>query len=241
MNEILESATVLEETPGKILKAAREARQISISEVTQRLLLSKGTIVAIEEDDYSRIAAQVYAEGYLKAYAQFLQIPVDTILESFRRLNVYPRSETKVETKTQTQEQSCRCVYQELTHLLKGKCRWHVILGVVAILILGVLVVFIGKQFFGKNIEVVHVPNRENKVVNKTDNDKVLSDNQIPIITTTTSENVSVSIPQIVSKKKQDPKKTEKPDTQEASLMLDNNNYDEPNLILTKPKTPTVQ
>ncbi|MDR1057302.1 MAG: helix-turn-helix domain-containing protein [Coxiellaceae bacterium] len=91
------------QTPGQIIKAAREARQISLNDVTQGLLLSKKIITAIEEDDYSKIAASVYAEGYLKAYAKFLQIPSENILTSFRRLNIYSNGNIiKVRTETQS-------------------------------------------------------------------------------------------------------------------------------------------
>ncbi|CAL7963244.1 cytoskeleton protein RodZ [Gammaproteobacteria bacterium] len=177
MNDILESTTVSEQTPGQILKAAREAKQIGIGEIAQRLLLSKTTIAAIEEDDYSRISAPVYAEGYLKAYAQFLQIPVDAVLDSFRRLNIYSKAEATTETRAQAQDQVCRCRCRELSNLLKGQCRGHVILGAFVVLILAVLVIFFGKQFFGKGAGIIHVPNSLTNAINKNGEDEVI---QVP-------------------------------------------------------------
>jgi len=256
MNDILESTTVSETvselTPGQILKAAREAKQINIGEIAQRLLLSKSTIAAIEEDDYSRIPAPVYAEGYLKAYAQFLQIPVDTVLASFRRLNMYSKSEATTEIKAQTQNQACRCRCQELSNLLKGQCRGHVILGAVVILILAVLVIFIGKQFVGKSAEVIHVLNNSPSNLtnaiskNDTDQDKVVSDNQMPIITAATNvENAVVlnSGVEEASKKKHGVKKIDQPNAQDLFSMLDANSTagkssedSESNLILNKKK-----
>ncbi|MDR1012353.1 MAG: helix-turn-helix domain-containing protein [Coxiellaceae bacterium] len=79
----------LQQTPGKMFREARESQQISLNDVAKVLLLSKRIITAIEEDDYSKIAAAVYAEGYLKAYAKFLQLPVKDILASYHRLNAY--------------------------------------------------------------------------------------------------------------------------------------------------------
>jgi cytoskeleton protein RodZ len=183
MNDTLKTADVSRSTPGQILKGAREAKHINISEVVQRLLLSKKIVLAIEEDDYSIIPAQVYAEGYLKAYAQFLQIPA----ESFRRLNVYTKSEAQVVTKTQTEINW----WQQLVDLLKQQSRGHLILGGATIVVLVVLVFFTGKQFTAKKAESISVAGNLDNMVNKID--QVSLGNQIPIITTTNSENSIVS------------------------------------------------
>ncbi len=249
--------------------------------------MSKTTIVALEEDDYGRIPAPVYAEGYLKAYAQFLQIPVDSVLASFRSLNIYPVSEIKTETNVQNQTSKS----QELPNLESKKHKGHAILGMFAILILGILVVFIGKQFFGKSMEVIHevihVPNDSanqndnGKVVtdnqmplittannpesaivadsetalknesnskeiekpeSQKDKDKIISDNQMPIITTVNSKNVVIAGSEAIAKK------TDKPDAQNVSLMLDTGSAadkssasNEPNLILTKSKSSSAE
>ena len=293
MNDILDTTADLVQTPGQILKAAREARKISIGEIAQRLLLSKSTIVALEEDNYSRIPAPVYAEGYLKAYAQFLQIPIDAVLASFRSLNIYPVSEIKTQTNVQNQPSKS----QELPKLENKQHKGHAILGVFAILILGILAVFIGKQFFGKSMEVIHevihVPNNsanqndhdnvvsdnqmpiittannpesvivadsetalknesdskktekleaQNVASKQNDKDKIISDNQMPIITTVNSKNVVIAGSETAAKK------TDKPDAQNISLMLDTGSTadrssasNEPNLILTKPKSSSTE
>ena len=79
---------------GAILKQAREAKNINEAEVSQRLLLSKRIIAAIESDDYSKIPAQVYAEGYLRAYAQLVQLAVPDVIEKFRSMNFYNQADT---------------------------------------------------------------------------------------------------------------------------------------------------
>lgn len=255
MNEVLESATIiLKKTPGQILKAAREAKQISISEVTQRLLLSKNVIIAIENDDYSKIAAPVYAEGYLKAYAQFLQVPVDMVLMSFRRLDVYPKSEIKIETNIQTRAPVGTDTRQstELLNLFKGRRRWHVIAGGISIL---VVIIFINKQFFNKNAEVIRVSDRDNRangVARKSNvDDAALPDNHNSIIITANSENVTSVNSQGVSKNKQAHKNMGKTGIKNTPLMLDvgttvvrSNDYDkvnaEPNLVLVNPDKPTT-
>lgn len=76
-------------TPGEILSKARIAKNISIDAVAMELLVSKDRIVELENDNYAKIAAPVYARGYLRSYAHFLQIPDDEVLESFAKMDWY--------------------------------------------------------------------------------------------------------------------------------------------------------
>jgi cytoskeleton protein RodZ len=231
MNDISETT---KQTPGQILKAAREARQISIAEIAQRLLLSKVVIIAIENDDYSKIPAPVYAEGYLKAYAQFLGIQTSDILESFRRSNFYSISEKRIETKTM--EQTTKKL-PKLANLLKEEYRNYVISGIFAFLILTIVIFFIGKHFFIKNEEIINVPSIPDNTINK--NSEVISDSQLPIVTTTTEDTIK-SETETDDKQKNASKKTEKQNNKNVSLMLDSassetkkNDNSEPKLILT--------
>lgn len=131
------------QTPGQTLKAAREAKNISIADVSQRLLLSKQIITAIEVDDYSKIYAKVYAEGYLKAYANFLQLPADQIIESFRSLNIYSESEVESHVKNGT---TCSvnfpCIFED------KRIRLGLIIGMVflALVISSVFIMRAGKS-----------------------------------------------------------------------------------------------
>jgi cytoskeletal protein RodZ len=183
MDDILEPINASGQTPGQMLKNAREARQISVSKVAQKLLLSKKIVAAIEEDDYSKIPAQVYAEGYLKAYAQFLKIPTETIIESFRHLNVYSQyevKEVKPEVDIAARELEKSKKLRELIDLFKEKHIRFSVIGIGAVLILSLLIIFIGKQFFGRRTEAVKLQG----VLNNSE----IADKPIPITTTTKSE-----------------------------------------------------
>ncbi len=153
-NDSLEVIDIATQTPGQIIKATREARRISISEVVQRLLLSKQVILALEDDNYSKIPAQVYAEGYLKAYAQFLQIPSDTIIKSFRRLNVYPSFETKKAASNSLVE----CKFDLKGLLEKQKAR-IILSGLAGVLVLSIVTFFAVKLFAGKDAEMASTLN----------------------------------------------------------------------------------
>lgn len=142
-------------TTGQIIKAAREAKQISVNDVAQRLLLGKQVINAIEADDYSRIPAQVYAEGYLKAYAQFLQLPVAEVIASFRRSNVYANTEIKSDIKSQV-ECSNPC-FSKMSNLLKDHKIRLILMLIFAALILGTLILFVVKLSTHKEVEVANI------------------------------------------------------------------------------------
>lgn len=96
MSSIQKSVKSTQKTLGQILRDAREDKQFSIHDITQRLLLNKQIIIDIENDDYSKILAKVYAEGYLRAYAKLLHLSVDDILENFRSLDLYRETYSEV-------------------------------------------------------------------------------------------------------------------------------------------------
>lgn len=89
MSELNQPSKIEHLSLGNMLKQARIAANLTEADVAQQLLLGKQIIVALEADDYSKIVAPVYARGYLKAYAQFLGLPVDAVLTKFAKLNLY--------------------------------------------------------------------------------------------------------------------------------------------------------
>lgn len=71
--------------PGSTLKAAREARGLSLKEAAERMRLTPQVITDLEADDYTNLA-KVYSRGYLRTYAQFLQLDVAALLEAHDRI-----------------------------------------------------------------------------------------------------------------------------------------------------------
>jgi len=57
---------------GNILRDKREEKNISIADVAAETRINKKYIQALEDDNYLLIPSQVYAKGFLKAYANFL-------------------------------------------------------------------------------------------------------------------------------------------------------------------------
>jgi cytoskeleton protein RodZ len=62
-------------TFGQRLKAAREAKGLTHSDVAQRLRLPLRLIGRLEEDDYSGMEQGVYLRGYLSSYARLVGVP----------------------------------------------------------------------------------------------------------------------------------------------------------------------
>jgi len=67
-------------TPGQLLKQAREKKGLSIADAAARLCIKPQFLENIEQDDYSHLSARTYARGYVLSYAHLLEIPEAQIL-----------------------------------------------------------------------------------------------------------------------------------------------------------------
>lgn len=85
-------------TPGQRLRAARDARQLGFQQVTDSLHIDPRLIAAMEADDFAAFDAPVYARGFLRKYAAFLEVPADEILAAYERLHAGPVAPTHVPT-----------------------------------------------------------------------------------------------------------------------------------------------
>ncbi|NNU15005.1 TonB family protein [Parvularcula sp. ZS-1/3] len=72
-------------TAGGMLRAAREAMNLSSSELARRTNIKEEHILAIEEMDTSRLPSQPYTMGFVRAYAREVELPEDALLDRFRQ------------------------------------------------------------------------------------------------------------------------------------------------------------
>ncbi len=63
---------------GEFLRQQRTARKLSLAEVARAIILDENLLRKIEQDEAGHIAP-VYRNGYILAYARYLQIPQDEI------------------------------------------------------------------------------------------------------------------------------------------------------------------
>lgn len=71
------------ETPGAILKAAREKAGLAAGELAKQLNLSEAKLLSLEEDQYDKLVSDVFAQGYLRRYAKLLGLDDDFIVQRF--------------------------------------------------------------------------------------------------------------------------------------------------------------
>jgi len=76
--------------PGAMLRAARGKRGLSRKEVAVKLRLDLGVISALEDDNYDELPEPIFVSGYLRSYAKLLDIPEDSVMDSYRPLGFEP-------------------------------------------------------------------------------------------------------------------------------------------------------
>jgi len=70
---------------GGLLAEARKAKNYTINEVSRYLKIPVRTIVALEASDKETLPAPTYSQGYIRAYAKFLEISEDEVLAVYNR------------------------------------------------------------------------------------------------------------------------------------------------------------
>ena len=74
------------ETLGEKLRAAREARGISISEVAEQTRIAPMYIECIENDNYKPLPGGIFNKGFVKSYARFIGLDEQEALQDYSRL-----------------------------------------------------------------------------------------------------------------------------------------------------------
>jgi cytoskeletal protein RodZ len=68
---------------GEEFRAAREARHLSLSDVSEQIHIRAVYLQSIEDEDWSAIAAPVYVRGFIRTYARFLGLPGEQAVAVF--------------------------------------------------------------------------------------------------------------------------------------------------------------
>ncbi|MAV32693.1 MAG: hypothetical protein CL926_07970 [Deltaproteobacteria bacterium] len=70
------------EKPGEILKAERLRRGLDVATVAEQLHITRHYLSALENGEYHKLPAPIFAKGYMRSYAKLFDIPEDTLLSS---------------------------------------------------------------------------------------------------------------------------------------------------------------
>jgi cytoskeletal protein RodZ len=68
---------------GDEFRAAREARHLSLSDVSEQIHIRSVYLESIENEDWSAIAAPVYVRGFVRTYARFLGLDPDLAVQQY--------------------------------------------------------------------------------------------------------------------------------------------------------------
>ena len=77
-------------TIGGLLRQNREAQGFTLTEIAGRLRIRQAMLLALENDDYAALPAPTYALGFLRSYAGFLGLDVESLVARYRRDSVQP-------------------------------------------------------------------------------------------------------------------------------------------------------
>ncbi len=73
------------QTVGQRLRQRRDARGLTHEAVTRSTRLTRTVLQSLEEDRFGDIAAPVYVRGFLRIYAQCLELDADQLLEAYEQ------------------------------------------------------------------------------------------------------------------------------------------------------------
>lgn len=75
----------VEQSIGDKLKRTRVRRKISVAQAEEATKIRAKFLLALESDSWDQIPSEVYGRGYLEAYAEFLRLPVEQLMEQYER------------------------------------------------------------------------------------------------------------------------------------------------------------
>ncbi|MGL4624826.1 MAG: helix-turn-helix domain-containing protein [Culicoidibacterales bacterium] len=67
-------------TIGQKLRRAREAKHLTIDEVTEQTKINQNFIIALETDDYQAFKEEFYIKQYIRTYSRFLGLNSRTLI-----------------------------------------------------------------------------------------------------------------------------------------------------------------
>jgi cytoskeleton protein RodZ len=84
------------ETIGQRLKKAREYRNLSLEKIEEATHIRTQFLQALEADDFSAMPSPVQARGFLRNYAEYLDLNLDQIIDELRAAQPDPAAETEI-------------------------------------------------------------------------------------------------------------------------------------------------
>jgi len=96
---------------GKTLRAAREAKGLSVTQVAETTRMAPSRINELENEDFSRIVAPIYGRGFVKLYCEAVGLEPKPMVDEFMAIyngdydiNIKDRPTTKSQAQETVQE-----------------------------------------------------------------------------------------------------------------------------------------
>ena len=71
--------------PGDFLRQLREVAKLDIREAAKQLSLSTILVQALEDDDYAKLPAPIYAKGFYRRYCDLLAIAPEPVIKAYEQ------------------------------------------------------------------------------------------------------------------------------------------------------------
>ncbi len=94
----------MSQTLGEKLRQAREARDITISEVAEQTRISPLYIESIENDDYRILPGGIFNKGFVKSFAKYVGVDEQEALQDYSRLISEQQGSQEEDPKTYSPE-----------------------------------------------------------------------------------------------------------------------------------------
>lgn len=116
---------------GQMLRAERESRGLSISDIHAQLKIGPSSVEAIESGDVQNLPHMVYYRGFVKNYATFLGLDLEHCLKAFEQ-------EHSFDQEGEEPDEELEKIPEELSHVFQGK-KWTIASILLGLCLLGVL------------------------------------------------------------------------------------------------------
>ena len=73
---------------GEKLKSTREARKLSLSDVTKDTNIAPTYLEALENEDFDYFPSETYAMGFLRNYADYLRLDSESMVQAYKGFKI---------------------------------------------------------------------------------------------------------------------------------------------------------
>lgn len=142
---IVKSSKEFIKTPGTLLREARQAKNLNLSDIAKQMRLSVQWVKDLEKDNYSHAPAVIYIRGYLRAFARCVGVSQDEVMAAFDAMGLEEEFERIKAREERPVKHHAVPVISKSTRMISRKTlRW------VTVAVLLILVVLVGVWWQGK-------------------------------------------------------------------------------------------